>query len=198
MAEWLVFLGVCLMGAMVPGPNTAIIMRNTLNAGRRDGFVTILGSVSALLIHALLSIVGIAALISQSPMLFSIVKWCGAAYLLFIGFRFMLTKKQQAADQESKSDQRPYLSGLMVSLLNPKILLFFIALVSQMVTPADPLSVKVLYGMTPVMAEVIWASLLVILLSADRARRTMDHCSHWIERTAGAALVAMGIKIGLS
>jgi threonine/homoserine/homoserine lactone efflux protein len=133
MFEWLLFAGITLLGAMIPGANMAIVLRNTLGRGRRAGFVTAAGLATALLIHASLSLVGIATLISQSPGLYASIRWLGSAYLLYMGVVYLLSsRKPQAGDSTPASaDQNNFLAGLMISLFNPKVLLFFMAMFSQ-------------------------------------------------------------------
>ncbi len=196
--EWLLLAGVLLLGAMIPGANTAIVLRNTLQGSRRDGLVTALGLASALTIHVGLSLVGLAALISETPALYDAIRWFGSAYLLYIGVTYLLTRPQQGAGETAAARSgHPFLSGLMVSLLNPKILLMFIALFSQVLEQAQGWPMKLLYGATPVAMELAWLSLIIFVLTQPAVQTRMQQIKTRLERAIGAALVLLGIKVGL-
>jgi len=199
MGEWLVLSGIMLLGAMIPGANMAIVMRNTLAGGTRYGFITALGLASALLVHGILSMLGLIALIEEMPSLAQTIRWLGSAYLLYMGLTFLLTRKQaaDAACDESNRGGHPYLSGLMVSLFNPKILLMFMALFSQVLQAQQQWAMKMLYAITPMMVELLWLSLFIYLLSQSRLQRALQRIRHRLERVIGGALIGLGIKVGL-
>jgi len=198
MAEWLVLSGIMLMGAMIPGANMAIVMRNTLQGGSFNGVITALGLASALLIHGILSMLGLIALISEIPSLYSAIRWLGSAYLLYMGITFLLTRKTDTDSASSSTGcSHPFLSGLMVSLFNPKILLMFMALFSQVMQTQQEWSMKLLYAATPMLMELLWLSLFVYLLSRPALQQTLLRIRHRLEQFVGGALVLLGIKLGL-
>ncbi len=199
MFEWLLFAGITLLGAMIPGANMAIVLRNTLGRGRRAGFVTAAGLATALLIHAALSLVGIATLISQSPGLYASVRWLGSAYLLYMGVIYLLSsrKPQSESNTPCTSGQHSFLAGLMISLFNPKVLLFFMAMFSQVLQQDHGWPALVIYGLTPVSIELAWLSLVVLLLTRPVVQQALERARTRIEGAIGITLMALGIKIGL-
>lgn len=197
MTEWLLLSGVMLMGAMIPGANMAIVMRNTLAGGARCGFTTVLGLASALLLHGLLSMVGLITLINQMPSLADGIRWLGSAYLLYMGVTFLLTRQPHGADDEQAGSGHPYLNGLMVSLFNPKIILMFMALFSQVVEAQQQWAMKLLYAVTPATIELLWLGLFIWLLSRPRLQRGLQRGRHRLEKMVGGVLVLLGIKVGL-
>jgi RhtB (resistance to homoserine/threonine) family protein len=200
MFEWLLFAGITLLGAMIPGANMAIVLRNTLGRGRRAGFFTAAGLATALLIHASLSLVGIATLISQSPGLYAGIRWLGSAYLLYMGVVYLLSsRKDQNPDNESAaaSSQHSFLAGLMISLFNPKVLLFFMAMFSQVLQQDHDWPALMLYGLTPVSIELAWLSLVVMLLTRPAVQQALARARQRIEGAIGVTLMALGIKVGL-
>ena len=198
MLDWLLFLGITLGGAMVPGANLAIVLRNTLSGSVQRGFLTALGLASALLVHGTLSLAGITALIHQYPALLEVIRWGGAGYLLLLGFWQLLHRQaDNNGDTNALHAGSPFLSGLLISLFNPKVLLFFMAIFAQVLSPEQPLVEKALYVLTPPLAELIWFSLVLTLLSQNGLRVRLMRAKRSLERVIGGALIALGIKLGL-
>lgn len=200
MTEWLLFAGITLLGAMIPGANMAIVLRNTLGGGIRTGFVTAAGLATALLVHASLSLVGIATLISQSPALFGLIRWLGSAYLLYMGVVYLLSSRKGHADPVGEIDsgrRHAFFAGLMISLFNPKVLLFFLAMFSQVLKQDHSWPMLTLYGLTPVTVELCWLSLVVLVLTRPAIQTWLARVRHRIEGAVGVTLMALGIKVGL-
>lgn len=200
MFEWLLFAGITLLGAMIPGANMAIVLRNTLGGGYQAGFVTAAGLATALLIHASLSLVGIATLLSQSPALYTGIRWLGSAYLLYMGVTYLLSSRKRGSSEDEAvhgNIQHTFLAGLMISLLNPKVLLFFMAMFSQVLKQDHSWPALALYGLTPVTIEFAWLSLVVLLLTRPAIQRGLARIRHRLEGAIGVTLMALGIKIGL-
>ncbi|MCV6588986.1 MAG: LysE family transporter [Marinobacterium sp.] len=198
MTEWLLLCGVMLLGAMIPGANMAIVMRNTLAGGARYGFITVLGLASALLVHGVLSMLGLITLINQMPALADAIRWLGGAYLLYMGATFLLTRQHSAEQTDSRHyGGHPWLNGLMVSLLNPKVILMFMALFSQVLEAQQQWTMKLLYTISPAMIEMLWLSLFIWLLSRPALQQGLLRIRHRLEKVVGGVLVLLGIKLGL-
>lgn len=200
MTEWLLFAGITLLGAMIPGANMAIVLRNTLGGGVRAGLATAAGLASALLVHAMLSLIGIATLIAHSPAIYGGIRWLGSAYLLYMGIVYLLSSRNpgsSTADDGSGSQRHTFIAGLMISLFNPKVLLFFLAMFSQVLERNHGWPSLLLYGLTPVSIEFGWLTLVVLVLSRPAVQRGLQRTRHRIERAVGVALVALGIKVAL-
>ncbi|WP_027856041.1 LysE family translocator [Marinobacterium jannaschii] len=200
MLEWLILAGVMLMGAMIPGANTALVLRNTLSGSSRQGLITALGLATALAIHVLLTIAGLATLINETPALYDAIRWLGSAYLLYIGVTYLFTKPKKNDPDDTAAlpgSSHPFLSGLMVSLLNPKILMMFIALFSQVLENAESWQMKLLFGITPVITELLWFSLIVYALSHPAIQYRLVQVRTKLERVIGGALVLLGIKVAV-
>lgn len=198
MLEWLLFLAITLGGAMVPGANLAIVLRNSLQGSRRDGLLTVAGLSSALLIHGALALLGITTLIARSPALFDAIRWFGAGYLLLLGLWQLFHRAESQSEESTPGRVRsPYLSGLLVSLFNPKILIFFLAIFVQVLHPEQTRAEQLLYVATPALAESTWFTLLLTLLARPRVRTWLMQVKGRLERLVGGALIALGIKLGL-
>lgn len=197
MLDWLLFLGITVGGAMVPGANFAVVLRNTLNGSRRSGLLTVCGLATALMIHGTLTLFGISALIQNSPAAFEAIRWLGAAYLILLGGWQLFHRQPAQETVKPKQGGSPFLAGLLISLFNPKVLVFFLAIFSQVLSPEQSLASKLLYVATPALAEISWFMLVLALLGTPAIRHWLMGVKSKLERFLGGAMVALGIKIGL-
>lgn len=197
MTEWLIFAGVILLGAMLPGANTAIILRNTLQGSRRSGFITALGLATALAIHVLLSVIGLATLIESTPALYTAIRWLGSAYLIYLGIVYLATRSDKNDTDAASGSDSPFIAGMMVSLFNPKILIMFVAIFSHVVAEVTSITMQILYCVTPVLIEFSWLSLIILLLTRPAIQTWLKRVRITIERVIGGGLLVLGIKLGL-
>jgi RhtB (resistance to homoserine/threonine) family protein len=200
--DWLtVFVLGCLV-VMFPGPNFAMILRNSVLRSRKAGLYTALGIALGGTVHVTYSLIGIGVIISQSILLFNALKWLGAFYLIAIGFRALWTKKHpvQAANgsQAGMSREAALRSGFLTCLLNPKSTLFFFALFTQVIRPDTLLPVRALYGMTIVGIQLTWYSTLALVISHRFIQYRFSSATHWIERVTGGVMIALGVRLALT
>ncbi|RZF55661.1 LysE family translocator [Acinetobacter halotolerans] len=135
---------ICLLLVISPGPNTFLIFNTASSVGKYDSFLKIFGLVSATYLHGLLSLFGISLIILNSPFLFNILKYIGAAYLLYLGVKFItsLLKRKEANSTESKviakkSALSSFNEGFLTQILNPKVSMFYIAAFPQFINFVD-------------------------------------------------------------
>jgi len=123
---------------LIPGPSVLYILTHSVAQGKRAGLASVLGIELAGLIHAIAAALGLSALLLTSALAFSIVKYLGAAYLIYLGIRTLLAReeRQQTAVPAPKSFSQLLTQGFLVNLLNPKTALFFYAFLPQFVNPA--------------------------------------------------------------
>ena len=147
---------------------------------------------------------GIGLIVSQSIMLFNVLKWAAAAYLVYIGFKALRAKPAGAggeAIQVSTVERTPraaFVAGFMTNGLNPKATLFFLSLFTVVINPHTPLLVQAGYGVYLALATGLWFCLVAMLFSQQRVRAGFARMGHWFDRAMGAVLVALGIKIAFT
>jgi len=200
--ELSVLLTVCIIGffvVMTPGPNMAIVIKNSLSHSRRAGVYTAAGLVLGNMVHITYCLVGIGVLISQSILVFNIIKWLGAAYLVYLGVKSL---RAQPDTGIARYGTGPKLSGaaalrtgFFTDLLNPKATLFYLALFTQIVRPDTPLYAQIVYGVAIAVLEFGCFSLLAAVIGHDLVVRRVEAFGHWIERCTGVILIALGIRV---
>ena len=207
-AQWLTLIVVYSLAAISPGPAFIMTVKNSVAHSRRVGVLTAFGLGIGILVHVIYIVLGIATLIAQSALLFSLIKWGGAAYLVFIGVKALRSQGvgQKILDQslttitpaKMMGDFAAFRSGFLTNATNPKALLFFIAIFSQILRPDTPLFWQAVYGLTCVVIETSWFSLVSLLLTHKSVRNRFLKSTKWIERTCGGLLILLGIKVALS
>lgn len=197
-------LTVGLIAVVTPGPNFALTLRNSLAYSRRPGMYTACGIGLGNTIHATYSLVGIGALISQSIVLFNLIKWIGAGYLIYIGIKSFRAKPinvqtiQTATPQRTVGRLAAFRIGLFGNLLNPKATLFFLALFTQIIQPETPLIAQATYGGTVALLSLVWFTLLALLVSQRWIRQALVRFSYWLERLTGAVLILLGLRLAVT
>ncbi|MBI4022760.1 LysE family transporter [Candidatus Berkelbacteria bacterium] len=201
--EFLTVALVHLLAVISPGPDFAFVTRQSLSYSRPTAVYSALGVGLGILVHVTYSMVGIGWLISQSILLFTALRWLGAAYLIWIGWQAL---RAQPHNLNTRSGSRPQdLSparaiwlGFLTNALNPKATLFFLALFTQVIRPTTPLFIQGLYGVEMSLATFAWFACLAVLLTHRAIQTRIARVQHWAERVMGAVLIALGLKIALS
>ncbi len=194
------------LAVMSPGPDFAMVSRTSLLYSRRTAILTAVGLGLGIAIHVLYSLVGIGILISRSIVAFNIIKLLGAAYLIYVGYCSLRATPQPTRGKlTDTSPTTPKLStlqairlGFLTNVLNPKATLFFLSLFSQIIRPATPLGIKIIYGIEMSAATALWFSLVAIALSQPTIKAHFAKWQRSIEKIFGAILIALGIKIAVS
>jgi RhtB (resistance to homoserine/threonine) family protein len=191
---------ISLMAAMSPGPDFAIVTRNCLSGNFSTGFLTALGVSSALLVHVTYCLFGIALVIQESPILFHIIKYLGAAYLFYLGI--MLLKEKMSfegspdiAKPQMKKKQRPFLSGFLCNLLNPKATLFVLSLFTQFIDPGMTFLAKAFMGSIIAIVCFVWFVLLSYLITHRLLQKHFARFQLIITKTMGFVLCFLALFV---
>lgn len=203
LSDWFTIFVVGCLAVINPGPNFFITLRNSLAYSRQAGVYTAAGLAVGDLVHVTYCLVGIGVIISKSLLLFNLLKWLGAAYLIYIGIQSMLTKRHVSKVIESQtattiSPLAAVRIGFFTSLLNPKVTLFFLALFTQLVRPQTPLLAQALYGLTVAGIEFSWFAAVAVAVSQSTIRHRFLSVSHWFERVMGVVLVFLGLRLAIA
>ncbi len=188
-----------------PGPDFIVAVRNSILYSRKIGLVTALGFALGVIVHVAYTLFGIAAIIAQSVVLFNILKYAGAAYLLYIGYKSLRSggfdenqNQTQGRVRKNMTSRKALWSGFLTNVLNPKATLFFLAIFSQFITVETPMAQQLAYGGTCVIMTGIWFSIVAIVLTNPKIKAVFLKATKYIDRICGAVLIALGIKLALS
>ncbi|GGX94084.1 amino acid efflux permease RhtB family protein [Litchfieldella qijiaojingensis] len=194
---WLSLAAVCVMGAMSPGPSLALVLRHTLGGGRLPGVAAALSHALGVGIYALLTVWGLGALIARQPVLFQFITWVGAGYLAWLGIKALRAGRATTWQTSRVVTTRAQAAreGMLVALGNPKLILFFIALLSQFVTPDMSLAAKALIVATAMLIDGGWYVLVAIALSHSKVLPWLQARAHWINRLTGVMLLGLALRV---
>lgn len=187
---------------MSPGPDFVMVAKNSISISRKAGLYTSIGLGFGISIHVLYSLIGIGLIISKSILLYSIIKYLGAAYLLYIGIKALRAQKSDILiETHGAQDITPLKAiriGFLTNVLNPKATLFFLSLFTLVINPETSIGIQILYGLEMCLMTTIWFSLVSLFLSQDKVKRQFLRIGHYFERVMGGILIALGIKVALS
>ena len=196
---------IALFAAMLPGPDFAIVTRNNLLYSKQAGLYTTLGIASAIIIHMTYCLLGIAVIISQSIVAFSMIKYLGGAYLIYIGIKTLISKSNNNAmtnanapmQQKQMARFTAWRQGFLCNLLNPKATLFFLAVFTVMVSPQTPLYIQLGYATEMVLASLVWFTTLTFILTHPIITHYLNKTQRYISKILGASLIGFGVVLCL-
>ncbi|QIR13736.1 LysE family translocator [Shewanella aestuarii] len=197
-SSWLGLLAICCLGAMSPGPSLTMVVRHTLGGSRLHGIVCAWAHSIGIGVYALVTLLGLAAVLKASPLLFNGIALVGALYLAWMGIQALGSKGGMQQKLQAGNKTSMWIAardGIAISLFNPKILLFFLALFSQFVLAAETIEGKALIVMTPLVMDGLWYSLIAIILSHSAILPKLREKALWIDRLSGLVLIALAIRV---
>ncbi len=188
------FLLVAVAVCLTPGPATALVLRTAARDGRRAAFAAIVGNEVGVLGWALLSALGVSALIVASQVAYDVLRFGGAAVLVVLGVRSLLHRSGPLA---AAPRLRGWRVGLLSSAANPKLAVFFVALFPQFLQPGTAvLPAAVAMALVVVVLDFLWFGALA--WTVDRAGRVLrPRLRAWFERTTGAVMIALGLRVAI-
>lgn len=201
MSELIAVVTITLLAVISPGPDFAMVTRNSLMLTRRAGVLTALGIGLGVTVHVSYTLLGIGLLISRSLWLFHSIKLVGAVYLVYLGIKMLRAQpaQQQAqATAASLSDWDALRTGFLTNVLNPKTTIFIVSLFMQAVRPDTPLPIQIGYGAFIALAHMAWFSLVALCFSADTVRARLLAARRRIDQTFGCLLVGFGALLAIS
>ncbi|TVU73677.1 LysE family translocator [Cobetia crustatorum] len=204
-AFWSFVVAITLL-TVTPGVDTLLVIRNTSRGGLRDGVLTSLAICAGLFVHALVSSAGISLILLQSAWAFSALKLIGAAYLIWLGMKSLLSARRARGLDVEAGVVRQYVSlwqplreGFLSNVLNPKTVVFYMAFLPQFIAPTDPAVLKSLWlaGIHFVIAN-IWQIGITLMVGGAGRWLAKPRVSRWMEGITGSVMVLLGARLALS
>jgi len=190
---------------LTPGADTMYILGRSITQGKKAGILSALGISTGAIFHIIFATLGISIILEKSAIAFEIVKYAGAAYLIFLGFKAIL-KKTDEKFELSKENQvtnyrKIYISGVFTNILNPKVALFFLAFLPQFIDPsyAENYLPFLILGITFLTTGTIWCLILALFASklSNRIRKNYK-IKNWLDKITGVLFLTLGIKLALT
>ncbi|MGO4532420.1 LysE family translocator [Paenibacillus sp. 2TAF8] len=182
---------------MSPGVDFALITKRTLTDGKKDGFKIALGLTSGALVHTMAAALGLSIILMKSAVAFEVIKYAGAAYLIYMGLSsFIKPKSDLNQDEPDNLKRSAFMQGLVSNALNPKVAIFFLTFLPQFVTPNLNASLQFLImGSFYALLSILWFSTIVFLLSYVRKWLMSPKVQRIIDKTTGMVLIAFGLNM---
>ncbi|OHY79311.1 LysE family translocator [Marinobacter sp. AC-23] len=202
--HWMTFLSAAVLLNLSPGPDIAFILGQTLRNGRRQGFAAMFGIWTGAGLHVVMAAAGLSAILATSALAFSIVKWLGAAYLIWIGIKMLLSRGDSFVsngNQKNLNRHSVYWQGALVSALNPKVAIFFLAFLPQFVVEGAGSNGAQLFlhgGLIIVVAAFIEPPLVMVGSRLGSFLKKNRQVGLWIDRGLGALFIALGARLAAS
>jgi threonine/homoserine/homoserine lactone efflux protein len=206
----LLFIAAGLLLNLTPGPDVLYIVNNALRRGTRAGLAAALGINAGCFVHIFAAAAGVSALLAASATAFAVLKWAGAAYLLWVGVRLLFARPAPQRWGSPAGSPPPYegasnlwavfRGGFLTNALNPKVAIFFLAFVPQFIAPHTEhqalafLALGSLFNVDSVAVNAGWALAAAWMARHGAVQRGM----HWLDRAAGAMFIAFGLRLALS
>lgn len=195
---WLSLAAVCTLGAISPGPSLALVIRNTVQGGMGRGVATAVGHGIGLGLYALLVAMGLGLVIARTPWLFELIRYAGAAFLLYLAWQAIKPKPAQSAADGGATGYGRYQGfsgGFLVAFLNPKIAIFFIALFSQFVREDALWGDKLIMMATAGGIDALWYTLVALGVARTPLMGWLKRNSLWLDRTTAVVLTLLAIRV---
>lgn len=196
MQELLAVLTITVLAVISPGPDFAMVSRNSLLRSRRAGLLTALGIGLGVWVHVAYTLLGVGLVIQQSLRLYAALKIVGAVYLIYLGWKMLRAPAAVATatdpDTAELSDLAALRTGLLTNALNPKCTVFIVSLFLQVVQPSTPLAARIGYGAFVSATHVLWFGLVALLFSGGSLKTRLLGARRWIDRAFGTALIGFG------
>ena len=186
---------VCAMGAMSPGPSLAVVLRNTISGGRTQGVMTGIGHGIGFGIYALLAIMGLSALLLANENVFNLLQWAGAVVLLWLAYNMLTHHSSGPVEEHESQGRRGFAEGFMIAFLNPKILVFLVAVFSQFIDPEMSNPERFVMAIVAGIIDITWYVLVATVLAGTSIVDKLRANAVIIDRSIGMVLLMLAILL---
>ena len=202
MSPFLAFLIAAIVLAITPGPGIAYVVARTVAGGRKEGLASCFGTGVGGMLHVLAAALGVSLLVAQSALAFSVVKYVGAAYLIYLGIRLLMRKSHEfhTLDVSAQGPRRAFLEGIVVEALNVKTALFFLAFLPQFISANQPL-IPQMVALGCICVTLNTAVDVAAVFAADRllkSRAGRTARARLLTRASGVTMLGLGAYLALA
>ncbi|MGM3224291.1 LysE family translocator [Dickeya zeae] len=201
MNELIAVATITILAVISPGPDFAMVTRNSYAFGARTGLISAFGIACGVQIHVMYTVLGIAVVIVNSPLLFMAMKVLGASYLIYLGYKSLTNKavlKLGEASSSAPSTLAAFRMGFLTNALNPKTMLFVVATYTQVVHADSPMSHNFAYGLFMSVSHWIWFSIVALFFASPAMRRRLLEHQLTVDKFIGVALIVLGTSLAFT
>jgi len=210
---WVQFVKVAvahMLAVAAPGPDFAMVVRQSLAHGRKAALWTSIGIGTAILVHVTYAILGLGILLRTTPAAFMAVKFTGAGYLAWIGTKAIMTRPRsglpgapagaegELARPAGPTPRGAWTTGFFTNVFNPKVTLFFVAIFATVIDPTTPKILQGAFGIWMSAVTMAWFCMVSLFFTRDDVRNVFVKRGHWIDRAMGVVLIALAVALALS
>ena len=186
---------VCAMGAMSPGPSLAVVLRNTISGGRTQGVMTGIGHGIGFGIYAFIAVMGLSTLLLANEKIFNLLQWAGAVVLIWLAYNMLTYNPSRPAKEHEGSGRRGFSEGFMIAFLNPKILVFLVAVFSQFIDPEMTNPGRFIMAIVAGIIDTTWYVLVAAVLAGTSIIDKLRANAVIIDRSIGTVLLMLAILL---
>lgn len=197
---WLSLATICILGAMSPGPSLAVVLRHCIAGSMSHGIVAAVSHGLAVGVYAVAAILGLSALVVKFPLLYQILVYGGACYLLYMGYQALTSQTKAFVTGTDDSEQTTYWQAVKdsaaIAILNPKLAVFFTALFSQFITldTANLFASSIMVA-TVAVIDMIWYSIVAVIIGLAKHKISFSKHTNIINKVSGLVFIALALRV---
>ncbi len=192
---WVQFIIICVVGAMSPGPSMALIIRNSIKFGRISGILSSVGHAIGIGIYAAISVAGLQIILINNIFLFNAIQFFGSVFLLILGIIFLRDSGQKLSIENEQKSINSFMQGFGISILNPKILIWFAAIFSQFIEISSTSFIKLIMVLIASSIDGVWYIILTIIVTGFGLKQFLENNTKIIQNISGVVLIFISIII---
>ena len=192
---WIQFASICIVGAMSPGPSMALIIRNSIKYGRMSGLLSSIGHAIGIGIYAAISVVGLQLILINNIFIFNTIQFCGSVFLLILGILFLRNSQEKLSIDNDQKKLNSFFQGFAISILNPKILIWFAAIFSQFIDVSSTSMTKFIMVFIASFIDGIWYVIVTITVTGFGLKLFLENNTKIIQNISGIVLIFISIII---
>ena len=192
---WIQFAAICIVGAMSPGPSMALIIRNSIKYGRVSGLLSSIGHAIGIGIYASISVVGLQIILINNIFVFNTIQFCGSIFLLILGILFLKNSGEKLSLEDDQKNLNSFIQGFAISILNPKILIWFTAIFSQFIEASSTSMTKLTMVFMASSIDGIWYIIVTIVVTGFGLKQFLENNTKTIQNISGIVLIFISLII---
>ena len=192
---WFQFASICIVGAMSPGPSMTLIIRNSIKYGRVSGLLSSVGHAIGIGIYASISVVGLQIILINNIFVFNTIQFCGSIFLLILGILFLKNSGEKLSLEDDQKNLNSFIQGFAISILNPKILIWFTAIFSQFIEASSTSMTKLTMVFMASSIDGIWYIIVTIVVTGFGLKQFLENNTKTIQNISGIVLIFISLII---